>query len=216
VSNMDPSEYVIKHPLQNTWTMWYDGPGPAKKMPTNGGWQSNVKRIVSFSTLEDFWCLYNNLVVSSKLSDRSTYHLFKKDIVPAWEDPANADGGRWVIEFKKSESTEMNKAWLLVLLGLIGEQFEDSDEICGVVIGLRKAKNRLALWTRTAKKVEVQKSIGRAFRTMLEATRTPHCTYSMHHDLCRASTTKRGACTTSRSAEAYKGSGRCGLGVRFS
>jgi translation initiation factor 4E len=51
---------------------------------------------------------------------------------------------------------------------MIGEQFEDSDEICGVVVSPRKAnQNKLALWTRTAKDREKQKRIGTYFKTCL-------------------------------------------------
>lgn len=35
-------------------------------------------------------------------------------------------------------------------MALIGEQFEESDEICGVVASVRQRQDKLALWTKNA------------------------------------------------------------------
>lgn len=42
------------------------------------------------------------------------------------------------------------------LLGCIGEQFDDGDEICGVVVNVRARGDRICLWTRTASNEAVQ------------------------------------------------------------
>ncbi len=42
------------------------------------------------------------------------------------------------------------------LLGCIGEQFDDGDEICGVVVNVRGRGDRICLWTRTASNEAVQ------------------------------------------------------------
>lgn len=36
------------------------------------------------------------------------------------------------------------------LMALIGEQFDEADEICGVVASVRQRQDKLALWTKTA------------------------------------------------------------------
>lgn len=51
---------------------------------------------------------------------------------------------------------------------MIGEQFEDSDEVCGAVVSIRGRKNRLALWTKTATADVAQKKIGAAFKRYAE------------------------------------------------
>ena len=35
-------------------------------------------------------------------------------------------------------------------MALIGEQFDEGDEICGVVASVRQRQDKLALWTKTA------------------------------------------------------------------
>lgn len=155
-----------KHPLQYTWTMWYDSPSPKSKNDAHN-WQQNVKKIVSFSSVEDFWCLFNNLVKPSRLAVGGNYHLFKDGIMPAWEDPANEHGGKWVLELPRTDNS-LNKVWMYTVLAMIGENFPDSNEICGAVVSLRPKKNRLALWTRTAKDAETQRRIGQKLKSVME------------------------------------------------
>ena len=44
----DP-DLLIKHPLQNTWALWYF------KNDKRNNWLDNQKVITTFSTVEDFW-----------------------------------------------------------------------------------------------------------------------------------------------------------------
>lgn len=44
-----PPELLIKHPLQNTWTLWYYEHDKAKS------WEESQREITSFDTAEDFW-----------------------------------------------------------------------------------------------------------------------------------------------------------------
>lgn len=46
------------------------------------------------------------------------------------------------------------------MLACIGEAFEHADEVCGVVVSVRKAFFRISLWTRTSDNQEVALSIG--------------------------------------------------------
>lgn len=42
-------ELLIKHPLQNIWTLWYYEPDKSKS------WEESQREITSFDTAEDFW-----------------------------------------------------------------------------------------------------------------------------------------------------------------
>jgi translation initiation factor 4E len=48
----DAKNYNVKHPLQNTWTLWFDNPG---KKANAASWSQNLKEIVNVDTVEDFW-----------------------------------------------------------------------------------------------------------------------------------------------------------------
>lgn len=45
-------DYTVKHPLQNTWTLWFDNPG---KKASAQSWADNLKEIINIDTVEDFW-----------------------------------------------------------------------------------------------------------------------------------------------------------------
>jgi hypothetical protein len=42
------------------------------------------------------------------------------------------------------------------LMALIGEQFDETEDICGIVASVRQRGDKLALWTRTASNEAVQ------------------------------------------------------------
>jgi translation initiation factor 4E len=73
-------EKVVKHPLQNAWTLWFF------KNDKNRSWEENQRSIITVTTVEDFWSLYNHIEVASKLPAGSDYSLFKEGIFPDWED----------------------------------------------------------------------------------------------------------------------------------
>lgn len=41
-------------------------------------------------------------------------------------------------------------------MALIGEQFDEAEEICGVVVSVRQRQDKLALWTKNAANEAVQ------------------------------------------------------------
>ena len=60
----DGQEPEDAHHLQFSWTLWFDSPAndPA---PSGADWSSNIKKVVSFDSAEDFWCVFNNLAKCS-------------------------------------------------------------------------------------------------------------------------------------------------------
>jgi translation initiation factor 4E len=48
----DRMNYNVKHPLHNEWTLWFDNPGKKANVQS---WSQNLKEIVTFKTIEDFW-----------------------------------------------------------------------------------------------------------------------------------------------------------------
>ena len=109
-----PPECLIKHPLQNQWTLWY------LEMDRNKSWEDMQNEITSFDTVEDFWSLYNHIRSASELKGGNDYSLFKKHIRPMWEDDANKRGGRWVITLNKQQRrNELDILWLDVVSALI-------------------------------------------------------------------------------------------------
>jgi len=126
----------------------------------------DIRRVVTFDSVEEFWGLYNNIVPPSQLPGKANYYLFKDGIVPAWEDPQNKNGGKWSIQVPKEKSkTQIDQMWLYTMLAAIGETFEtsatvgkepaepvteQSDIVTGVICSSRPNFYRIAIWTRSA------------------------------------------------------------------
>ncbi|KAK7694855.1 hypothetical protein QCA50_002043 [Cerrena zonata] len=206
----DPKNFNVKHPLFSPWTLWFDSPAtkgrnlpqtpmssfPQTPLPqTPGGlaaaaqgWMEDIKRVISFDSVEEFWGLYNNIVPPSQLPQKANYYLFKEGIIPAWEDEENKNGGKWSIQLPKDKNrANVDKMWLYTMLAAIGETFDPvvvdaespdsppSSLITGVIVSTRPQFYRLSIWTRTApngsatdedtKLKDRVEAIGRHFKT---------------------------------------------------
>ncbi|CAM8996229.1 unnamed protein product [Rhodiola kirilowii] len=69
------------HPLENTWKFWFDT--GASKAKSAADWGITIVPVHSFSTVEDFWGLYNNFNGPSKFPIRSDFYCFKENIKPS-------------------------------------------------------------------------------------------------------------------------------------
>ncbi|KAJ4486221.1 eukaryotic translation initiation factor 4E class I [Lentinula aciculospora] len=181
----DPTNFNVKHPLYSPWTLWFDSPmtknrnlpqtpisavpqtpGPLPQTPgvaAAQGWMEDIKRVISFDSVEEFWGLYNNIVPPSQLPQKANYYLFKEGIIPAWEDEANKNGGKWSIQLPKDKNkSNVDKMWLYTMLAAIGETFDPSlttldpsglppnSLITGVIVSTRPQFYRISIWTRLA------------------------------------------------------------------
>jgi translation initiation factor 4E len=123
-----------------------------------------LKEVSQFSTVEDFWRHWSYLPRPSEVfgdgngkkivDGRSikSFSLFKKGIKPTWEDPLNAAGSE-LTTIRAFNLEVLDVLWENLILALVGEVIEDSDEVCGVrvVDQMKKAKvsYKLELWLKT-------------------------------------------------------------------
>eukprot|EP00761_Pharyngomonas_kirbyi_P009292 gb/GECH01009308.1/.p1 GENE.gb/GECH01009308.1/~~gb/GECH01009308.1/.p1 ORF type:complete len:228 (+),score=46.31 gb/GECH01009308.1/:1-684(+) len=133
-----------KHPLDESFSFWFFSKptGPLKMED----YESHLKPIGTFKTVEGFWETYSHLLRPSDLAGVSgiEFHCFKEGIKPVWEDPTNKDGGRWMIRLKKGVA---DKYWEDLLLALIGGYLPSS--VTGLVISIRD-HDILSVWTKDA------------------------------------------------------------------
>lgn len=113
----DPENYNIRHPLQSKWTLWYRASTKptstaVKNAAKSDNWEASLQCVNTVDTIEDFWGMYNNVPGIDKMEDSSDYMFFKEGIRPAWEDPANANGGSFTLQFKGSNPGIGEFVWL--------------------------------------------------------------------------------------------------------
>jgi len=152
-----------KHPLQNQWTLWY------YKIDRSKSWEDNQREVTTFSTVEDFWALYNHIEFASKLQPGCDYSLFKTGVRPMWEDQKNYEGGRWLITIdKRLRSSCLDSFWLEIMMCLIGEAFgEFGNAVNGAVVNVRMKGDKIAVWLAESQIKQTVMSIGQTIKTRL-------------------------------------------------
>lgn len=131
-------EKILKHPLENAWTLWFF------KNVSSQTWEDNHP-VITVTTVEDFWALYNHIETTSCLPPASDYSLFKEGIFPDWEDFHNKDGGRWII--RRFRKVQLDDYWLDVMFFLIGEHADQNAHLVnGAVVNVRYKGDKIAIW----------------------------------------------------------------------
>lgn len=186
----------MKHPLQHQWTLWYYEPDKSKS------WEDNQNLVSTFNTVEDFWSLFTHIKQPSEVKIGSDYSLFKEHIRPMWEDKANKNGGRWMITLARTQRPELDRYWIdtvkndqyfscqlwlslrisLQVLCLIGEAFDNYDDICGAVVNIRARGDRIAVWTANYNNKESIMEIGQKLKEGMSLPDRIKLHYQTHSD----------------------------------
>jgi len=172
-------------PLHGRWTIWYDNPSLA---PKGSDWKENLKKQGTFSSIESFWSIWNNLKPASQISISSNYSIFREGIEPSWEDPTNRDGGKFVLTLPKkdSRSGRCDEYWLFTVLAVIGETLDATggDQVNGAVVSIRKSQDRIALWLKgdPGKSAEMIMTVGMRWKKALNLSQKQMLRYQMHKD----------------------------------
>ncbi|KAJ1964394.1 hypothetical protein IWQ62_002943 [Dispira parvispora] len=167
------------HPLQYTWVFWFMHRAPGQKI-TN--YESGMKRIASFSSIEDFWAVYSHLRRPHELPTISDYHLFKQGVRPVWEDDVNKNGGKWIVRLKKGIAS---RYWESLILAVIGDQFDVGDDICGVVLSIRNSEDILSVWNKSAQNGKINLTIRDTIKRVLNLPADTVMEYKAHNDSMR-------------------------------
>jgi len=177
-TSLGEPEKCLKHPLQNAWTLWFF------KNDKSRTWEENQRPIITVTTVEDFWSLYNHIEVASRLPPGTDYSLFKEGIFPDWEDPRNQDGGRWIITLDKRQKEKyLDSYWLETIFYLIGEHGDqDAYQVNGAVVNIRGRTDKLAVWLADATHQESVMRIGRMIKQRLGIDTNTTIGFNIHHE----------------------------------
>ena len=108
-------------------------------------YESQVKKIADFDTIEDFWSIFQHLRKPDSCIPGIEYFMFKEPIKPLWEDENNKNGGRFSIKLKHGYTTIIWEEMIFALIGGILPK-EMKDQINGIVVTSRKEFNTLQIW----------------------------------------------------------------------
>ncbi|RWW47094.1 hypothetical protein BHE74_00046950 [Ensete ventricosum] len=123
------------HRLERKWTFWFDNQSKPKQ---GAAWGTALRKVYTFDTVEEFW--WYDTPDGRSVPPDLYYDLwcFRGFIIAILSNFCYAFN------------------WILQLMALIGEQFEESEEICGIVVSVRQRQDKLALWTKAASNEAVQ------------------------------------------------------------
>ena len=158
--------------------MYHDPHMPKKKAPYVAG----LKRIFTIDSVEDFWNVFNYLPPLHDLLPNTDYMMFKADVRPEWEAPANKEGGKWVltIDSKDLESMNIHDIWETVLLGLIGATFPHYEYINGIVVSVRERHARFSIWNYVIEDKDKLREIGQHFKELTKLPPKCQVVYQLH------------------------------------
>ncbi|KAF9202468.1 Eukaryotic translation initiation factor 4E type 2 [Haplosporangium sp. Z 27] len=167
------------HPLHFNWVFWFMHRAPGSKILN---YESAMKKIGTFGSIEDFWAVYSHLRRPHELPHVSDYHLFKQGVRPVWEDATNNNGGKWIVRLKKGLAS---RYWENLVLAIIGDQFEVGSEICGIVLSIRGAEDILSIWNRSAHEGRINLKIRDTMKRVLNLPADTIMEYKTHNDALR-------------------------------
>lgn len=168
------------HKLEYTWVLWFDSHQKSQNANTYG---QSRRKVYTFDTVEDFWRLYNNIKLPSEFPAGTDYLLFKAGIDPEWEDPSNGKGGSWTLNIDKTtrDLPDIDTLWMNASMALIGEMFDESDEICGLFCSIRATRARIQLWTRNGDKDDAMRSVGKQLKEHLNIQASGKLVFQLHN-----------------------------------
>ena len=171
------------HQLKSEWTFWFLQP-PVGSKSNQTNYESLLKPLGTFSTIQDFWSIYLRLKRPKDLHDCGTtdYSLFHNNIRPVWEDSNNSSGGRLMFRVRKSGIASA-KMWELLILALIGGELSSTLEegICGLVFSIRPYEDIISVWTRHAHDMAHIQEVRDMFKRTLQLNESVPLEYKPHH-----------------------------------
>lgn len=182
----DYNAEMNKHILHSSWTLWFMNGDNKTNGSKNGEdrWSSNLVELYTFTTVEDFWCLYSHIQLPAKLRVKNDYMLFRQGIKPQWEDDNNVKGGAWKLVLpSRMRNTDLDRLWLETVFSMIGEVYGDNGNfVNGAYLQRRQREDRILLWTSNADDRESTMTIGKVLKEKLCLTNESTIYYFKHED----------------------------------
>ncbi|KAI1847194.1 hypothetical protein JX265_011869 [Neoarthrinium moseri] len=140
---------AMRLPTQHVWVLYFDKQAKDQKKTDDGSYQVHFEQLgEDIKSVAEFW-RYENHINVEQMAMRDSIYLFKKGIMPVWEDRRNVLGGSWTFRVPKGLSQEF---WRHIQVMAIGETLEGvlakGDQLCGVGLSVRFNSHLISIWHR--------------------------------------------------------------------
>lgn len=122
--------YNQSYPLAYTWVYWIHS-------ADSDDWSDeSFTKVFSFSTIEDFWRLFNNI----KCVTNGLHFLMREGVSPCWTNPVNSH--LWWIKRTNLSYNEAYNVWLDLSMHVIGDMLfktgeENGDSVNGISVSYK-------------------------------------------------------------------------------
>ena len=127
-----------------------------------------IIKIADVSNVTEFWEVFQHLKKPSQCPIGTDYHIFKKGIIPMWEDDNNKNGGKLSVLLTWKFA---NVIWEEVTFNLAKGLLPHFEYINGIVISMRPKFVVLSFWIKTNNNTIVEK-LRNAMSVMIQAPST--------------------------------------------
>jgi len=185
INSSDVLDPDTLYKLQFPWSIWYKSPpdDPSKRQHS---WVARHAKLVDFNTIQGFWRIFNNLIAPSTLKEGADIYLFRLNVEPKWEDHFNQAGGNFFFYLAPQggydQQLDADAIWLNLLLHIVGDHFDDADEICGLIVSKKSKGFRFNLWIKTANDMDARKRIAKQLKKIACFTKDRSVRFISHED----------------------------------
>jgi len=144
--NTEENDEMLKKdlPLRYPWAIWEQIMQSNEK---TAAYSDATHKVAGFNTVQAFWKLWNHMPQPSELLEQKrmvreqpdglhvidAIMIFRENILPQWEDKANATGGHFQFQLKPNiGGGQVDEYWNNLVLGMIGATIEPANMITGV------------------------------------------------------------------------------------
>nr|XP_019048480.1 hypothetical protein I302_02252 [Kwoniella bestiolae CBS 10118]OCF27410.1 hypothetical protein I302_02252 [Kwoniella bestiolae CBS 10118] len=134
-----PSPASGRHPLRQDWSISYVHRPPGAKVE----YEKEIRKVATFGSIESFLHLYSHITPPNELPPVTDILVFVSRIgrPGVWEEMR--DGGKFTIRLVHPITPLLFEN---LLLALIGDQFDETDNVVGCVLSVRQAEDILSVW----------------------------------------------------------------------
>lgn len=135
-----PNPSSNRHPLRQDWSISYVHRPPGAK---GIDYEKEIRKVATFGSIESFLHLYSHLTPPNELPPVTDVLVFVSRIgrPGVWEEMR--DGGKFTLRLVHGITPLLYES---LLLSLIGDQFEESDNVVGCVLSVRQTEDILSVW----------------------------------------------------------------------
>ncbi|CAK9784202.1 translation initiation factor eIF4e [Cutaneotrichosporon oleaginosum] len=174
-----PGRVAGRHPLRQDWSISYVHRPPGAKVD----YEKEIHKVATFGSIESFLHLYAHLTPPSDLPPVTDLLCFASRIQRPgiWEEIPR--GGKFTIRLLHPITPVLYES---LLFALIGDQFDESDNVVGCVLSVRQTEDILSVWVEEEGEAVRSGALREKIISLLSLPSTTLCEYRSNKALLDA------------------------------